>query len=326
MVRQTEKTNFKALTLATTLVVANILQVTPSGTLRVRAEEYLALEADLTEVFTSDAAAVEEVPVTEVKVEEVKEVVEYVSEEAVERVEDTEATYKKNETESSDGSAYRVEYVEVKEDSTSDKDILVEKVSDYEKIIEIEEHAESEYLGTISQLFPNEELARYIANRINKEINNYVTIEDLEQITYVQVSSLDSLQGLQLLDNLYHVSLLYGETIDWNTLLSLQSLRSLALTSIHVNDLTPLSSFPNLISLQLETFQISDLSFLSSLTNLTDLFLGYLQIADLSPIASLFNLTSLTVNWSQVSDLTPLESLSNLTSLTLVDNQVSNLY
>ena len=164
--------------------------------------------------------------------------------------------------------------------------------------------------AAIRDIFPDEGLARTVANSARQGVNSIVTQVDLDQI-----------QGLDL--RIYIVGSFEGMQY-------LRELRHLALWNSQVGDLSPLSGLVNLESLRFNSFgnnfiQVGDLGALSGLTNLRTLSLGNRQVSDLSPLAGLVNLEDLTLTYSQVSDLRPLSGLTNLRRLSLLNSQVSDL-
>ena len=90
-------------------------------------------------------------------------------------------------------------------------------------------------------------------------------------------------------------------------------------------DLSFLTRFPKLTRLRIEESKLSDIAPLAALTGLTDLNLKRNEISDISPLASLTNLTKLNLRWNRLSDISPLASLTSLTELDLGRNEISDI-
>jgi Leucine-rich repeat (LRR) protein len=171
---------------------------------------------------------------------------------------------------------------------------------------------------------PNlEQVIREIINRPNGPIykSDVVYILDIDACE----RGMESLEGLQHLENLNVLSIYSNQISDLSPLENLINIHSLAFYDNQVSDLSPLENLTNIYYLILDDNQVSDLSPLSNLTNLKSLYFSDNQVSDLSPLSNLANLESLYFSENQVSDLSPLSNLTNLESLGFDKNQVSDL-
>ncbi|EOH1672270.1 Ig-like domain-containing protein, partial [Listeria monocytogenes] len=156
----------------------------------------------------------------------------------------------------------------------------------------------------IDQLFPDTALAEVMRAALGKtSVTDTVSQSELDQLTNVSAvnKNIQSIEGLQYVNNL---TFLY-------------------LTTNQISDVSPLAALNKLTYLSLDTNQISDVSPLAALNNLSTLNLNTNQISDVSPLAALNNLTSLYLYNNQISDVSPLAALNNLTYLFIVDQQIN---
>lgn len=162
-------------------------------------------------------------------------------------------------------------------------------------------------LGTISDFFPDVNLAARIANALfgNENINAPVTKEQLAGITNLHISRspIENLTGMQ----------------------HLKGLLTLNIEGAKIKDITPLIGLTNLVTLDLSNNQIVDIDVLSSLTGLRNLYLDDNQIKDISALSKLNNLSNLSLDSNEIEDVTALSNLNNLQSLYLSDNRISDI-
>jgi len=165
-------------------------------------------------------------------------------------------------------------------------------------------------------------LAEIIANILNVDIEDYIYLSDLEDITFLHVQGghhprINSLNGIEHLTGLTRLVLqdhLFG---DISPLANLIGLEELTLARSLISDITALSGLINLVDLRLHGNNISDLRPLSNLINLENLALGSItgnyisgnRISDLTPLVGLINLERLNVIGNCISDFSPLDNL-----------------
>ena len=134
--------------------------------------------------------------------------------------------------------------------------------------------------------------------------------------------------AIPTLYGLPHLSYLLLSTID-----SLEPLRGLtALTHLDIgnqnpdlSDLSPLADCPNLESLSAVDTAVRDLTPLAGLTRLKKLVLSATQVTDVSPLASIPTLESVWLYGTAVENVSCLAALPNLRDLNLRKTQVTDL-
>ena len=184
--------------------------------------------------------------------------------------------------------------------------VYVEEVDAYtEEEVEIEELNVAEGARPVRDFFEDESLAAAVArgHRFGSNIDTYVTLADLEEITRVIVNPstdgyVTSIVGLEQLVSLERFSLDGSSDVDYT-----------------VSDLSPLASLTNLEYLVIRWKGIRDIAPLSGLYNLTYLSLFNNNVSDITPLSELTNLENLYLTINNISDFRPLASLTNLTSL-----------
>ncbi|QOS99242.1 leucine-rich repeat domain-containing protein [Brevibacterium sp. JNUCC-42] len=191
----------------------------------------------------------------------------------------------------------------------------------------VETEANSEVLGSISSLFPDENLALVVAREMGKSVENEVTKADLESITYLSGfnKQIQDIKGVENLTNLRHLSLSSNQIKDIGPLENLTNLDGLNLRENQIEDISPLKNLINLTGLGLEYNQIKDGSPLASLTNLRSVSLHENQIKDISFLKGLTNLTHLLLVGNQIKDGSPLENLTKIYQLELGENQIKDI-
>ncbi|MFR0575362.1 leucine-rich repeat domain-containing protein, partial [Bifidobacterium boum] len=181
--------------------------------------------------------------------------------------------------------------------------------------------------STIAQCFPDEALARSIAEELGADNTDEVlTSEDVNNTTrlWVRDPTVASVQGLQVFTNLESLNLSYAGVYstgfsDVSPLAKLTKLEELDLSHTAVSDVSPLAGLTKLRRLSLSTTPVSDVSPLAKLTNLQELNLssawGYSNstgLSDVSPLAKLTKLEELDLSHTAVSDVSPLAKLTKL--------------
>ncbi|EIP2514804.1 leucine-rich repeat protein, partial [Listeria monocytogenes] len=155
----------------------------------------------------------------------------------------------------------------------------------------------------IDQLFPDTALAEVMRAALGKtSVTDTVSQSELDKPTIISAynKNIQSIEGLQYVNNLTQLHLYDNQ----------------------ISDVSPLAALNNLTYLDLDDNQISDVSPLAALNKLTLLYLANNQISDVSPLVALNKLTYLVLSNNQISDVSPLAALNNLTYLVLSNNQI----
>jgi len=159
---------------------------------------------------------------------------------------------------------------------------------------------------TIKELFPDENLAQIVANRLGKDsINAVVTLDELESITSMAASNrgIHSLEGIQYLENVRELSFILNE----------------------ITDITPLRNLNNLTALYIGYNNITDLSPLADLEKLDVLDINYNKVSDISIAANLPSLTRLRFSGNQVTDISSLDGIVDKLRDFNASNQIIDL-
>jgi internalin A len=201
----------------------------------------------------------------------------------------------------------------------------------------------------LADVFPDPALARCVAAELGEgETTAKVSRSDLGQVLSLTCNGDDgaaglvpdaggpevldafrmqSLQGVELLENLASLDLRNNRISDLTPLTGLARLGQLTLTNNEVGDLAPLATLPVLGDLGLSGNRITDLGPLSGVSSLRLLGLADNRITDLGPLGSgyLSSLVELDVSRNQVADLSPLTFLGQLDRVQLADNRITDL-
>ncbi|HBZ6416534.1 TPA: lmo0549 family WxL domain-containing class 2 internalin [Listeria monocytogenes] len=190
--------------------------------------------------------------------------------------------------------------------------------------------------STIADLFPDEGMAKTVANQLGrKENNNFqtptktdwkvddvVTEVELNRMWYLtSVATIGSIEGIQYLPNLYDVRLQFdNQCKDLSPFLKAPNgysqLYRLAINNGNISDISPLTelSAPTLNYIDLGGNNISDLSLFpklpNKLPNLEEISLERNNISDVSPLAD-FASTKIKVFNLDENHITDLSSLTN---------------
>ncbi|MBM5705967.1 LPXTG cell wall anchor domain-containing protein [Listeria ivanovii] len=200
----------------------------------------------------------------------------------------------------------------------------------------------------INKIFPNANLAEEIKKDLGKtSVTDVVTQNELDTITSIGGSGIDTIEGMQYLNNLTfiafnkdnisdlsplagltkmkHITLGYNKIKDISALANMKDLEYLSIPGNQVSDLSPLSNLTKLNHIELEKNEISDISVLANLTNIDYLTLASNKISDISAVGNLTKLTYFAAKKNKIKDIS---ALSNLTKLRLLDvskNQISDV-
>ncbi|AVU88956.1 lmo0549 family WxL domain-containing class 2 internalin [Listeria monocytogenes] len=190
--------------------------------------------------------------------------------------------------------------------------------------------------STIADLFPDEGMAKTVANQLGRTENNnfqtptktdwkvddVVTEVELNRMWYLtSVATIGSIEGIQYLPNLYDVRLQFdNQCKDLSPFLKAPNgysqLYRLAINNGNISDISPLTelSAPTLNDIDLGGNNISDLSLFpklpNKLPNLEEISLEKNNISDVSPLAD-FASTKIKVFNLDENHITDLSSLTN---------------
>ncbi|EAC4256557.1 lmo0549 family WxL domain-containing class 2 internalin [Listeria monocytogenes] len=190
--------------------------------------------------------------------------------------------------------------------------------------------------STIADLFPDEGMAKTVANQLGRTENNnfqtptktdwkvddVVTEVELNRMWYLtSVATIGSIEGIQYLPNLYDVRLQFdNQCKDLSPFLKAPNgysqLYRLNINNGNISDISPLTelSAPTLNDIDLGGNNISDLSLFSKLPNkfpnLEEISLERNNISDVSPLAD-FASTKIKVFNLDENHITDLSSLTN---------------
>ncbi|EAA0024197.1 lmo0549 family WxL domain-containing class 2 internalin [Listeria monocytogenes] len=190
--------------------------------------------------------------------------------------------------------------------------------------------------STIADLFPDEGMAKTVANQLGRTENNnfqtptktdwkvddVVTEVELNRMWYLtSVATIGSIEGIQYLPNLYDVRLQFdNQCKDLSPFLKAPNgysqLYRLAINNGNISDISPLTelSAPTLNNIDLGGNNISDLSLFpklpNKLPNLEEISLERNNISDVSPLAD-FASTKIKVFNLDENHITDLSSLTN---------------
>ncbi|EBF5119270.1 lmo0549 family WxL domain-containing class 2 internalin [Listeria monocytogenes] len=190
--------------------------------------------------------------------------------------------------------------------------------------------------STIADLFPDEEMAKTVANQLGRTENNnfqtptktdwkvddVVTEVELNRMWYLtSVATIGSIEGIQYLPNLYDVRLQFDKQCkDLSPFLKAPNgysqLYRLNINNGNISDISPLTelSAPTLNDIDLGGNNISDLSLFPKLPNkfpnLEEISLERNNISDVSPLAD-FASTKIKVFNLDENHITDLSSLTN---------------
>jgi hypothetical protein len=174
--------------------------------------------------------------------------------------------------------------------------------------------------------FEDPNLEQVVRETINKPegtlyLSDVIEIKDLEAIE----RGIESLEGIQQLQNLKSLGLWINQISDISPLQTLTNLWYLSLHGNQISDITPIKTLTNLSYLNFCDNQVSDITTVQSLTNLEILFFTKNQVSDLSPLQNLTNLWNLSFGDNPVTEISVLENLTKLKHLGLFLNQISDI-
>lgn len=183
----------------------------------------------------------------------------------------------------------------------------------------------------INQIFPDSSFAEIMRVRLGKtNVTDSVSQDELNALNavdtnYGPTTGVNSIEGIQYLNQLNILILQEGNISDIRPLSDLKSLTTLVISSQQISDVRPLSGLTNLTILQINQNQISDISPLSGLINLTNLQINQNQISEIKPLSGLTNITSLNMAQNKINDINSLSGLRNLRALYMSNNNISDI-
>ena len=181
----------------------------------------------------------------------------------------------------------------------------------------------------ISEIFPDENLAKAIANILNnnEDTSFVVTQTQLEAIIILNVDGREirSLEGLEYLINLKYLEASFNQITNLYPISNLDKLESINLRHNIISEIEPLTRLTQLYYLNLEGNQIQNISLLSEMKSLLVLDLSSNKVSDISSLRNLTRLNTLTLNNSHIEDVEPLANLRNMRSLELNNNRISDI-
>jgi Leucine-rich repeat (LRR) protein len=181
----------------------------------------------------------------------------------------------------------------------------------------------------ISEVFPDENLARVVARHLNNndDISFIVTAEMLESVQFLNAGErgIQTLEGMEHLKNLAAFVAPYNQISDVSPLSNLTKLEFLNLKNNLVTDITKLTGLIKLLHLDIEGNKIADIRILSNMSSLLNLNLSNNKISDISVLQELTALQFLDLKNNQISIVESLRDLENLTVLELSNNQISDI-
>ncbi|MBC6316887.1 leucine-rich repeat domain-containing protein [Listeria grandensis] len=185
--------------------------------------------------------------------------------------------------------------------------------------------------GAISTIFPDAKLANLVATKLNKQVSDQLTQDDVEKMTSLDdtTKSISDIRGLERLTNLAELKLYSPDLKDLTPIKGLVELGTLQINSIDAN-FDALKDLVNLTSLNLgDRSNIKDLSPLAKMEFLQILSItnaaGNGQLEDLSGISGLKMLHILNLEGNKISDLRPLSGLPEVDILRLARNMITDL-
>ncbi|EPB7495617.1 InlB B-repeat-containing protein, partial [Listeria monocytogenes] len=144
---------------------------------------------------------------------------------------------------------------------------------------------------SVLDIFPDSNLARAVANKLNKtSVNDVVTQAELDS------------------------------SIMWSCDFSNKDIKSLVgisrvkayelnISNNQISDITPLASMKDMNTLNISNNQISDITPLASMKDMNTLNISNNQISDITPLASMKDMRMLIANNNDISDLNPLKNI-----------------
>lgn len=176
-------------------------------------------------------------------------------------------------------------------------------------------------------LFPDDRLEKAIRAAIGKP-RGFLRIEDLRAITELDLSSynIESLQGIQYLQNLNKLNLSHNQISDLSPLANLRILEVLNIDYNQVSDLSPLTNLHLLKDFSAANNKITDASVLAGLSHLQDVNLSGNQLGNqgIAVLAEIKTLKRLDISNNGISRISAFENHPELEVLIANHNQISD--
>lgn len=206
--------------------------------------------------------------------------------------------------------------------SSSTNENSVEQNSGKQKDANEQKTTNTELKQPIKQIFPDQNLAKRVAETFGKTVNDEITIQQIMNFNGVfstdKVSDnypdleIQNIEGIQYFVNAQEISL---------------SRINGSKQKNKIHDLSPFAhaKFNNLRTLILDNNQITDVSPLSNLDSLTELGLNDNNITNITGISKLENLKKLSLQNNKVESIPEESRLKNLEELYAANNDFTNL-
>ncbi|MDQ0361761.1 InlB B-repeat-containing protein [Breznakia pachnodae] len=261
----------------------------------------------------------------------------------------TDEADKKDETESTEGDKATENVVEdnenVEENSKVEKKTTVQGKSALNRTVE------SETLGTFSELFADENLAKYVADYSGKSVDSQATQADLDLVDYIYSygddTEISDLSGIHLLKNLTTIELSNTKIANFDAIHDLPNLSSIRIyearnlktingmknlpninnISINNSSIKEIGNFDNSVQIDYLSVTNSDLykvNDLSNQTELNDLNVCDNKLTTLDNMGKLTNLSYLDISNNSITSLNSLDA-PMLNSLTANDNKLTSV-
>lgn len=153
-----------------------------------------------------------------------------------------------------------------------------------------------------------------------------VSLEKLLLQDIKKTGNLNSLQGLECLEELMILDDGEKDLKDISAIKYLPNLKKLYLDNTDITDITSLNGLSELKELTITNIDIPDLTILDNLNKLTWLNLSNTNIKDIAILNNFKSLEYLDISGSFITDISPLYNLSNLEYLQLRDTAFSRLW
>lgn len=166
---------------------------------------------------------------------------------------------------------------------------------------------------------PDEKLNEYLLNNYDTENKGYLTRNDLEQITSLDLSGLgiSDLTGLEYATNLTDLDISDNIIINITIIIQLSKLEKLNASNNEIEDISSISSCNNLKEVDFSYNKIEDVSSVSSCTVLESIDLSHNNISDISSLSGAssnlqnIDLSSNEINESDETSSSVIEGLRN---------------
>lgn len=179
---------------------------------------------------------------------------------------------------------------------------------------------------TFHQCFPDNALAKTVANAVGKQSDDTMSSQDFEITTLNgDYSNITQLTGISSLAHLQTLSLRNNNISDLSPLVGLPELTRLRLYKNNIVDVSPLGTLKQLKFLGLGDNRISDISSLTELTELEEINLSHNQITTFSALTGNSKLKLLSLSGNKIQEISELTRFHNLVGVDLTENPVMDV-